>query len=170
MLHSTTTRRAFVIALLGSAVVVVLVTVVLTSSTPNASDADAFTPVAKSLLVSGQMLFKRLDASQLSRVRITPAAARHIAMTGSGAQPNTPVVYESLGGYINEEQIIHDWVGTQTYIPPAQPAYLVRIAGQEIEPTGPDEPTVPGERSANHFLNVIVNAVSGKVIMAFSFN
>lgn len=162
----TNTRRALVIALVGIAVVAALVTFTLTrpSSVPNSTYADAFTPVPKSLLVNGQMIFNWLNATQLSRVRVTPSAARQIVETEAGANPRSPVVYESLGGYINKEYIIHDWVGTSTYIPPAQPAYLIRVSGQDIGSTG------PGTIHFNHYLNVIVNAEDGKVITGFSFN
>ena len=133
--------------------------------TPQARFENAFRPVPKSLLFNGQMLFGRLDQRQLAHVRVTPTMARRIAVANSEAGPSSPVVYESLGGYVNKEQIVHDWVGTRTYIPPAQPAYIVRLSGQEILSSGP-----VGQTGFNRFLNVIVNAENGKVIMSFSLD
>ena len=73
------------------------------------------------------------------------------------------MVFESLGGYVDANQIVHDWVGTRSWIPPVRPAYFVRLAGVNIPSLGP-------RIGANHHVDVIVNAVTGRIICAVSFN
>lgn len=125
---------------------------------------DAFRPVPKSLLINGEMMFTRLDEAQLSRVRISPAGARRIVTDQYGTLQRSRVTYESLGGFVNTTEIIHDWVGTKSFVPKARPAYIVRISGQHIESLGPAEGVV------NHYWNVIVNAINGRIIGSFTFD
>jgi hypothetical protein len=126
---------------------------------------DAYKAPPKRWLVDGEILFTRLDESQLSKVRITPAIAAHVATATFGDGPRSHVVFESLGGYVDANDIVHDWVGTTSWVPRALPAYLVRIGGEDIPSLGPRS-----VHEYNHFMNVIVNAASGNVVSAFSFN
>jgi hypothetical protein len=125
---------------------------------------DAYRPPPKKWLVAGEILFNRLKESQLAKVRITPDLAVRLATAQYGRAPHSYVVFESLGGYVDTNRIVHDWVGTTSWVPKALPAYLVRIGGADIPSLG------PGTQHENHFWNVIVDAVSGKVVVAFSFN
>jgi hypothetical protein len=107
------------------------------------------------------MEFKRLNTSNLSLVRITPADARHIADVQYGHDHGSRIVFESLGGYIDKTQIIQDWVGKKSWVPKPIPSYVVRIYGAHL---------VTAEPSANRYWNVIVSAVSGKIISATTYN
>lgn len=122
-----------------------------------------FKPAPKSLLVGGEIVFKRLGESDLLKVRITPEQARRIAGAPYRRLHKSRVVFESLGGYIDKNDIVHDWVGTRSWIPRALPAYLVRISGLEIPSNGPG-PLV----TYNHSENVIVNAETGNIIADFT--
>jgi hypothetical protein len=94
-------------------------------------------------------------------VRITPADARRIADAQYGHDHGSRNVFESLGGYIDKNQIIQDWVGKKSWVPKPIPSYVVRIYGDHL---------VTAEPSSNHFWNVIVGAVSGKIIAAFTYD
>lgn len=122
--------------------------------------ANVFKPAPKKLLVLGEIEFHRLGDANLSLVRITPARARVIAdhLYGRG---QSRVVYESLGGYIDKNRIIADWVGTRSWVPKAIPSYIVRIHETFVVTVDP---------SNNHYWNVIVNAVSGKIESAFTYD
>lgn len=126
---------------------------------------SSFKPAPKELLTDGQIEFNRLGVSNLSLVRITPARADRIANAEYGRTRGAKVVLESLGGYIDKDAIVHDWVGTRSWIPKAIPAYLVRISGLEIASLGPTPETVK-----NHSWNVIVNAINGKIITAITYD
>jgi len=125
---------------------------------------NAYVLVPKIMLEDGEILFTRLTNSQLTRVRVTPAEAARIAKVRAGAGSHSRVVFESLGGYVDKNQIIHDWVGTKSFIPKALPAYIVRVSGVIIPSLGP----VGGV--GGHFWNVIVNATNGRTICLFSYN
>ncbi len=125
---------------------------------------NAYVPVPKVMLVDGEILFTRLNNSQLSHVRITPAEAARIGKVQAGAGAHSRVVFESLGGYVNKNQIIHDWVGTKSFVPKEIPAYIVRVSGVTVPSLGP----VGGV--AGHFWNVIVNATNGRTICLFSYD
>jgi hypothetical protein len=128
---------------------------------------DAFKVPAKSLLVNCEIRFSRLSDSQLSKVRITPDEAAHVTLSQYGQGRRSRVVFESLGGYVDDNAIVPDWVGTKSWIPRALPAYLVRIGGDHIDSLGP----TPGSlRVANHFWNVIVNAATGKIVSATTYD
>lgn len=71
------------------------------------------------------------------------------------------MVFESLGGYIDKNQIIPDWVGTTSWVPEAIPTYFVRFHTDQVLTVDP---------STNHFWNVIVNATNGHIISAFSYD
>jgi hypothetical protein len=111
------------------------------------------------------MRFTRLTNTQLLAVRVTPARAAHIASAQYGNGRRSRVVFESLGGYVDNDQIIPDWVGTKSWIPKALPAYVVRIGGDDIDSLGPT-----AEKNLNHFWNVIVNAATGKIVSATSYD
>jgi hypothetical protein len=121
---------------------------------------SAFSPVPKSVLENGEIEFTPLAASMLSRVRISPQRAEHIADSQYGGAKSSRVVFESLGGYIDKDQIIPDWAGTTSYVPRALPSYIVRIH---------DDAIVTVDPSRSHFWNVIVNAANGKIVSAFSY-
>ena len=113
------------------------------------------------MLLHGPILFTRLRASQLATVRLTPSLAARIAEASVGDDSDSRVVLDSLGGYVNKNQIIHDWVGTTTFVPRAVPSYIVRIfEPQLVTPTPSD----------NHYWNVVVNAQSGTIIVAFTYD
>ncbi len=109
------------------------------------------------------MRFGRLDNSQLSSVTTGPRAAARTALTHFGSGRHARVVFESLGGYINANRIVRDWVGTSSWIPPALPAYFVRIAGVDVASLGPGG-------GVTHHWNVIVNARTDRVVSATSFD
>lgn len=124
---------------------------------------NAFKVPAKSLLVNCEIRFSRLSDSQLSEVRITPGEAAHVASSQYGQGRRSRVVFESLGGYVDDNEIVPDWVGTKSWIPKALPAYLVRIGGDDIDSLGPT-------KVVNHFWNVIVNAATGKIVSATTYD
>jgi hypothetical protein len=68
----------------------------------------------------------------------------------------------SLGRFINDQEIITDWIGTKSFIPKAIPAYVVTISGLHIESLGPGG-------AVNHEYDVVVNASNGDVIKEFSY-
>ncbi len=109
-------------------------------------------------------MFSRLDNSQLARVRISPQEAVRIVKDDNGAKEPWRVVFESLGGYVNDLQIIHDWVGTKAFVPRPVPTYIVRITGVPIYSLG------PGPMAVNHYWNVILNAITGHIIGSFSYD
>ncbi|MGC2169207.1 MAG: hypothetical protein WA580_08910 [Acidimicrobiales bacterium] len=109
-------------------------------------------------------MFSRLDNSQLARVRISPQEAVHIVKDDNGAKEPWRVVFESLGGYVNDLQIIHDWVGTNSFVPRPVPTYSVRITGVPIYSLG------PGPMAVNYYWNVILNAITGHIIGSFSYD
>ena len=125
---------------------------------------NSFKPVPKLLLTDDEIEFNRLGTSNMSLVRVTPARAVRIADAEYGRVRGSRIALESLGGYIDKTRIIHDWVGTRSWIPKAIPAYLVRISGVKIESLGP----LPGVRSGSW--NVIVNAITGKIISAITYD
>jgi hypothetical protein len=97
-------------------------------------------------------------------VQISPTTAAKIGKIQAGAGPKSRIVFESLCGYIDKNEIIHDWIGTRSYVPKALPAYLVRVSGVTVPSLGPTGGV------AGHFLNVIINATSGKAISMFSYD
>jgi hypothetical protein len=115
------------------------------------------------MIVNGQLMFARLDRAQITRVRISPEEAERIVKDDYGTKEPWRVVFESLGGYVNDQQIIHDWVGTKSLIPKPMPAYIVRITGVPI-------PSLGLGGATNHYWNVIVNALTGRVIESFSYD
>jgi hypothetical protein len=123
--------------------------------------ANLFAPLSKTLLTDGEIEFNRLGTSKLSLVRISPTRAVRIAESQYGRGPGTRMVFESLGGYIDKNQIIPDWVGTRSMVPKAVPTYLVRFH---------DDRVVTVEPSRNHYWNVIVNATNGEIIAAFTYD
>lgn len=168
------TKKPRKIAVFGLGIVVVLatstfVTIVETSRNCPASRqyvcTYVFKPASKNLLVGGEIEFKRLGESDLSKVRITPEQARRIADAPYGRDHKSRVVFESLGGYIDKNDIVRNWVGTRSWIPKALPAYIVRIAGLEIPPLGPGPPVIH-----NRSENVIVNAETGTIIADFTYD
>jgi len=127
--------------------------------------AYVFKPAPRNLLVDGEIEFRALSESNLSKVRITPEQARRVADAPYSRDHRSRIVYESLGGYIDKNEIVQDWVGTRSWIPTAVPAYIVRVSGLEIESDGPGPVAVD-----NHSENVIVNAVSGKIVADITYN
>jgi hypothetical protein len=117
--------------------------------------------VPRSVLNDGEIEFTALNASMLSHVRISPQRAEYIADAQYGGAKRSRVVFESLGGYIDKNEIIPDWVGSKSYVPKALPSYIVRIYDDWIVTVDP---------SRNHYWNVVVNAKNGKIVSAFTFN
>ena len=113
------------------------------------------------MLTNGEILFTRLRASQLFAVRTTPSVAVGIAEASYGGGHGTRIVLVSLGAYVDKNQIIYDWIGTQSLIPKAVPSYVVRV----FEPY-----VVTVDPSTNHYWNVIVNATNSRLISAFSYD
>lgn len=151
---------------MGTLIVAIVVAALLgatTSSGPSASYRNAYRPLPKNMLVMGQLMFTRLSESQIGQVRVDPHDAAQIARDYFGTHEPWRVVFESLGGYVNDLQIIHDWVGTSSLVPKPLPAYLVRITGVPINSLGPGD-------AVNHFWNVIVNAKTGHVVSSFTYN
>jgi hypothetical protein len=126
---------------------------------------DAYVRPPKLLLVDDEIQFGPLDTAQLSKVRVTPSEAVRVANSEYGRQPGSRVTFESLGGYVDANDIVHDWVGTRSWVPKAQPAYLVRISGVQIPMDGPI-----GGIAKNRSWNVLVNALNGRVISAMTYN
>lgn len=133
------------------------------SSGPSDSYQNAYRALPKDMLVFGQLMFTRLSQSQIEQVRVSPKEAARIARDYYGIKEPWRVVFESLGGYVNDAQIIHDWVGTRSLIPKALPAYVVRVTGVPIESLG-----LGG--AVNHYWNVIVNAMTGHVVSSFTYD
>ena len=164
-LSGTTPRRIY--SLIPIAVLIASTTVVAVLSASSSSSGDlrsAYRPLPRAILVNGQLTFSRLDDSQLARVRISPEEAVRIVKDDNGTKEPWRVVFESLGGYVNDLQIIHDWVGTTSFVPKPVPTYIVRITGVPIYSLG------PGPDAVNHYWNVILNAVTGRVIESFSYD
>jgi hypothetical protein len=164
----TKERRALIVA--GLVVIVVLGTLTAVAISETSSScpvsrryvcAYVFTPVAKTLATEGEIEFKSLDTSQLSLVRISPAVARRAALAQYGRGHGSRIVFESLGGYVDKNQIVKDWIGKRSWVPKPIPSYLVRIYGAHLT-------TI--DLSTNHYWNVIVGAVSGKIISAFTYD
>lgn len=126
---------------------------------------DSFQTPPKAMLVDGEILFSRLTIAQMSEVRITPKYAARVASAQYGRGNHARIDFESLGGYVDVNRIVHDWVGTKSWIPKAVPAYIVRISGVEIDSLGPRGGIAP-----NHSWNVVVNATNGKIVSAFTYN
>ena len=114
-------------------------------------------------LVDCEMRFSRLDDTQLSSVTIGPRSAARTALTHFGSGRHARAVFESLGGYVNTNRIVHDWVGTTSWIPPVLPAYFVRISGVDV-------PSLGSRGGTTHHWNVIVNARTDRVVSATSFD
>jgi hypothetical protein len=117
------------------------------------------------LLADDEMRFTRLNRAQLSHVRVTPTEAVFVATSQYGRQPRSRVSFESLGGYIDTTRIVHDWVGTSSWVPKALPAYIVRISGLQIASLGPS-----GGAVKNHSWYVIVNAMNGRIVGAITYD
>jgi hypothetical protein len=140
---------------------VVTLAAALESASTSTSAIGSFKPISKSMLAEGDILFTRLRAPQLATVRTTESDAVRIAEASYGDGSASRVVLVSLGGYLEKSQIIHDWIGTKSLIPPATPSYVVRIF--EPYPVGM-------QPSNNHYWNVIVNAKNGVIIGSFSYD
>jgi len=144
----------------------VLASVAALQSVSNSTTAfgrfgDDFKPLSKSMLTNGEMLFTQLRMSQVATVRTTPLNAVHVAEASYGAGRGSKVVLVSLGGYIDKNRIVHDWIGTKSLVPKATPSYIVRIFEPQVETVGP---------SKNHYWNVIVNARNRRIISTFTYN
>jgi hypothetical protein len=168
------TKKPRRIAIIGLGIVVILATSIFVTIMETSRNCPAsrlyvctyvFKPAPKNLLANGEIEFKRLSESDISKVRITPEQARRIADAPYGRNHKSRIVFESLGGYIDKNDSVKDWVGTRSWIPKAVPAYIVRISGLEIPSSGPG-PLV----SDNQLENVIVNAETGKIIAGFTYD
>ena len=155
-----TTRHAIPFILVGTMAVATLAAALESAATSSLAIGH-YEPLPKGMLLHGPILFTRLRASQLATVRLTPSLAARIAEASVGDDSHSRVVLDSLGGYVNKNQIIHDWVGTTTFVPRAVPSYIVRFfEPQLVTPTPSD----------NHYWNVVVNAESGTIIVAFTYD
>ena len=160
--------RVLAVLTVTSAILVASGLVYHLSRHPPSSDAlrslrHDYHVLPSSWLADSEMRFGRLDNSQLSSVTTGPRAAARTALTHFGSGHHARVVFESLGGYINANRIVRDWVGTSSWIPPALPAYFVRIAGVDVASLGPGG-------GVTHHWNVIVNARTDRVVSATSFD
>jgi hypothetical protein len=167
-----TKKRRFILSLVVGSVIVAAVILTVNararfdgSNSTLAQFRNAYERPPKLLLAYGEIRFAPLDDAQLSRVRITPTVAIRVASSQFGRDHGSRVTFESLGGYIDANRIVHDWVGTRSWVPKALPAYIVRISGVQIELNGP-----PGGVAKNRSWNVIVNAIDGRVISAMTYN
>ena len=124
-----------------------------------------YKPAPKGLLMAGEIEFNRLGTSNLSLVRVTPARAVRVADAQYGRVRSARITFESLGGYIDKDAIVHDSVGTTSW-KTQQPSRRTwwRISGVNIASLGPR----PGVRKGSW--NVIVNAINGKVIAAITYD
>jgi hypothetical protein len=120
----------------------------------------AYRAPSKDLIVNLEMRFTRLSDSQLAKVRISPERAVRIASAPYG-RIRSRVVFESLGGYVDDNQIVPDWVGTTSWVPKPLPSYLVRIYLAQVVTVDP---------SHNHYWNVTVNATNGKLVSSTSYD
>jgi hypothetical protein len=134
----------------------------LESASTSVLAIGSFKPLPKGALAQGEILFTRLRSSQLANVRTNQAVAVRIAEASFGDGSGSRVVLVSLGGYVDKNDVVHDWVGTTTHVPRAVPSYIVRI----FEPSS----VALGPSRNNHYWNVIVNADTGRVISAFSYD
>jgi hypothetical protein len=171
-LCGTKKRRATLVVVCVAAIAVTATVVVVNAGRVNSDSFQipavlrtAYKAPSKSLLTNCEIRFSRLSDAQLSKVRFTPVSAAHIASSQYGNGRRSRVVFESLGGYVDTNQIIPDWVGTKSWVPKALPAYLVRIGGDDIDSLGPRPTEVE-----NHFWNVIVNATTGKIVGATTYD
>jgi hypothetical protein len=164
------TKRSRRLAIVGLGAVLVLAASITVAPSVTSSScavgqryvcAYPFKPVPKRLLIDGGIEFDRLTPSNLLLVRITPADARRIADVQYGHEPQSRIVFESLGGYIDKSRIVPDWVGKKSWVPKPIPSYDVRIYGARLATVDP---------SNNHYWNVIVSAVSGKIITAITYD
>jgi hypothetical protein len=157
-----TKRHAIPFVLIGTMSVATFA-VALESISTSAFAIGQYKPLPKGLLTQGQILFSRLRAPQVATVATTASGAARIAEASAGDGSGSRVVLVSLGGFVNKNQIIHDWIGTTTFIPKAVPSYVVRI----FDP----HPLVWTQTpSHNHYWNVVINAQSGTVILAFTYD
>lgn len=164
-----TSRRSVV----ARTAVIVLVTGTTAAWTvPNTSAAarltshprlGAYRAIPPSWLAQCEMRFTRLGKTESARVRVSAAQAARTAAAQYALRPGVRVVFESLGGYVDANQIVHDWVGTRSWIPPVRPAYFVRLTGVSLPSLGPRSGTT-------HHVDVIVSAVTGRMISAVSFD
>jgi hypothetical protein len=102
-----------------------------------------------------------LRAAQVATVRTAQSVAVRIAEASYGGS-GSRVVLVSIGGYVDTNDIVHDWIGTKSHVPKAIPSYIVRI----FEPY----PVALGPSKNNHYWNVIVSALNGRIIGAFTYD
>jgi hypothetical protein len=140
---------------------VMTLSVAIESAATSSFPIGHYTPLSKSVLAGGEILFTRLRTTELSSVRTTPTEAVDIAKASFGDGSDTRVVLVSLGGYVNKNDIVHDWSGTKAFIPRAAPSYIVRLFEPHLVTLDPSD---------DHYWNVVVNAKSGKIILAFSYD
>jgi hypothetical protein len=140
---------------------VMTLAVALESAATSAFPIGHYTPLSRSMLAGGEIRFTRLRASEIAVVRTTPTEAADIAKTSFGDGSDTRVVLISLGGYVDANDIIHDWSGTHTFIPRAVPSYLVRLYEPHLVTLDPSD---------DRYWNVVIDAKDGKIIMAFSYD
>lgn len=154
---------AVIVLAAGSTTAYAVSTLTQDRSTRHHSGIGTFRAVPRRWLVRDEMRFTPLSPAEMSRVTVTATTAVHVAEAGFALNKGVHVVFESLGGYVDSNQIVHDWVGTHSWIPPVTLAYFVRLAGVDI-------PALGRQLGADHHADVIVNAVSGREICATSFN
>ena len=168
-------KRNWIIAIVAIGAVTVSTLIVLvgggeatsTGSSPmQYALVSAYAPLPTGLTVGGDFSFGPLRNSQLAAVRVTAPRAIQIATRAAGVRSGPTssgsTVTVSLGRFINDQEIITDWVGTKSFIPKAIPAYVVKISGLHIESLGPGG-------AVNHEYDVVVNASNGDVIETFSY-
>jgi len=121
-----------------------------------------FTPLSKAARNELDIRFVPLRNSQFAPIRVTEPEAVSTAEVGLNPMPSGSNVLVSLGDLTDKEEIVHDWIGTKSWIPKAIPAYVITMSGLNIESLGPGG-------AVNHEEIVVVNANSGDVVETVSY-
>lgn len=122
----------------------------------------SFTPLRKAARNELDIRFVPLRNSQFATIQVTEPEAISTAEVGLNPMPSGSNVLVSLGGLTDKEEIVHDWIGTKSWIPKAIPAYVITMSGLHIESLGPGG-------AVNHEEIVVVNADSGDVVETVSY-
>lgn len=122
----------------------------------------AYAPLRKAARNELDIRFVPLRNSQLTTVRVTEPEAVSMAEVGLDPMPSGSNVLVSLEGLSDNEEIVHDWIGTKSWIPKATPAYVITMSGLHVESLGPGGAFNPEEI-------VVVNANSGDVVETVSY-
>jgi hypothetical protein len=122
----------------------------------------AYAPLSNSARSALDVRFVALRSSEFATVRVTAPDAVSTAEVGLDPMPSGTNVSVSLGGLTDKEEIVHDWIGTKSWIPKAIPAYVITMSGLHVQSLGPGGAFNPEEI-------VVVNANSGNVVETVSY-